>query len=52
MTVLEDTHAITSLAEASQKKVWRSRNMIMLEAFIGAFMDSDKPQDVARILRE
>lgn len=52
MTVPEDTQAITSLAEASQKKVWHARNMIMLEAVIAAFMDSDTPQDVATILRE
>ncbi|NKX16214.1 hypothetical protein [Brucella pseudogrignonensis] len=43
---------ITSLAEASQKKVWRARNMIILEAVIAAFMDSDTPQDVAQILRK
>lgn len=48
----KELKALNDMANKSTIKVWRARNMIMLEAVISAFMDSDTPQAVAQILRE
>ncbi|KAF1041652.1 hypothetical protein [Xylophilus sp.] len=48
----KELKALDDIAIKSTVAVWRARNMIMLEAVIAAFMDSDTPQDVAQILRE
>lgn len=44
--------ALNALAEETQIKIWRARNMLFLEATIAGFMDTNTPQEVARILRE
>ncbi|CAB4326204.1 replicative DNA helicase [Brucella sp. 191011898] len=55
--IAEMTSALKSMAREygiankTQVKVWRARNMIMLEAVIAAFMDTDSPEEVATVLR-
>lgn len=48
----KELKALNKIANKTQAKVWRARNMIMLEAVIAAFMDTDSPEEVATILRE
>lgn len=48
----KELKALNDIANKSTIKVWRTRNMIMLEAVISAFMDTDSPDEVAFILRE
>ncbi|QTN02430.1 hypothetical protein GTN27_04275 [Ochrobactrum sp. EEELCW01] len=48
----KELKALNDIANKSTIKVWRTRNMIMLEAVIAAFMDTDSPEEVAFILRE
>lgn len=48
----KELKALNDIANKSTIKVWRARNMIMLEAVISAFMDTDSPSEVAYILRE
>ncbi len=48
----KELKALNDIANKSTIKVWRTRNMIMLEAVISAFMDTDSPEEVAFILRE
>ncbi|WPM80904.1 hypothetical protein R5W60_05525 [Brucella pseudintermedia] len=48
----KELKALNDIANKSTIKVWRARNMIMLEAVIAAFMDTDSPEEVAYILRE
>lgn len=48
----KELKALNEIANKSTIKVWRARNMIMLEAVIAAFMDTDSPAEVAYILRE
>ncbi|MDQ4681874.1 hypothetical protein [Stenotrophomonas maltophilia group sp. RNC7] len=47
----KELKALNDIANKSTIKVWRTRNMIMLEAVIAAFMDTDSPEEVATILR-
>lgn len=47
----KELKALNEIANKTQVKVWRARNMIMLEAVIAAFMDTDNPEEVATILR-
>lgn len=47
----KELKALNKIANKTQVKVWRARNMIMLEAVIAAFMDTDSPEEVATILR-
>jgi len=47
----KELKALNKIANKTQVKVWRTRNMIMLEAVIAAFMDTDSPEEVATILR-
>ena len=48
----KELKALNEIANKPTIKVWRTRNMIMLEAVIAAFMDTDSPAEVAFILRE
>nr|WP_029924409.1 hypothetical protein [Ochrobactrum sp. UNC390CL2Tsu3S39] len=47
----KELKALNDIANKSTIKFWRTRNMIMLEAVISAFMDTDSPEEVATILR-
>lgn len=47
----KELKALNEIANKSTIKVWRTRNMIMLEAVIAAFMNTDSPEEVATILR-
>lgn len=47
----KELKALNEIANKTTIKVWRTRNMIMLEAVIAAFMDTDSPEEVATILR-
>ncbi len=44
--------ALDELAQRALVRHLRARNMLMLEAVIAAMLDTDSPEDAARILRE
>lgn len=44
--------ALNELGERARIRHLRARNMLMLEAVIAAMLDTESPEDAARILRE